>query len=94
MSMLSTSTVRTIISSVALERVYELYYRFLAYFPPSLHGVVSFALAVLLIYAAYKVIKRNFVYLILLVLLLPQSVPILKTLWQSVYEFLKFLLGR
>lgn len=84
----------SIIRYIGTAKFYDLYYQFLAYFPSSWHGGVSFILALVIVYAAYKVIKRNFVYIILLVLLLPQSVPILKTIWQSGYEIVRFLLKR
>ena len=76
------------------EQVYAVYYQFLSYFPAQYHGLVSLALAILLVYAVYKVIKRNFVFIILLVLLLPQAVPMLQSIWANVLEVLKFLLKR
>ena len=50
-------------------------------------------LAALLVYGIYKVIRRQFIYLILLVILLPASVPILRNIWQALLEILKFLVG-
>lgn len=78
-------------ASTTLEQVYSLYYQFLDRFPPQIHGIISFLLALLLIYAIYKIIKRNFIFLILVVLLLPQAVPILKTVWESAFTLIKFL---
>lgn len=77
-----------------LTQIYDLYYQFLSYFPARYHGVVSLVLAGLIVYAAYKVIKRNFIFLIVLILLLPQAVPILKTIWESLLQFLQFLVKR
>lgn len=74
--------------------IYSIYEQFLNYFPSSLHWVVSFALAILLIYAIFQILKRNFIWLILLVILLPASMPILKTIWAGVVELIKFLLTR
>lgn len=88
------NTTSTFSFSGSLNEVYNLYYQFLGYFPESLHGIVSLALAVLLIYAIYKVIKRNFIFLIILVLLLPPAVPMLKTIWENVVSVLKFLIQR
>ena len=75
-------------------QLYSLYYQFLDFFPPQMHGAVSFVLAILLIYAIYKVLKRNFGFLILLVLLLPQTVPMLKSIWENLFGVLNFLLKR
>ncbi|MBI4054247.1 MAG: hypothetical protein HY397_02875 [Candidatus Doudnabacteria bacterium] len=77
-----------------LRQIYAIYYQFLSYFPPRYHFIVSLALALLLVYAIYKVIKRNFIFIILLVLLLPQSVPILKTVWEGALKILEFLINR
>lgn len=77
-----------------LDQIYSLYYQFLGYFPVQYHGIISLALAVLLVVAIFKVIKKNFVFIIVLVLLLPQAVPILKTVWESVLQLLQFLIKR
>ncbi len=77
-----------------MNQIYDIYYQFLGYFPSNMQWVVSFALGLLVIYAVYKVIKRNFIFLILLVVLLPASVPIVKGVWAGVVEFIKFLLTK
>jgi len=71
-----------------------LYSVLLSYFPESLHGLVSIVLALLLIYAVYQVLKRNFIFIILLVLLLPQAQPILKSVWENVLQVIQFLINR
>ncbi len=78
----------------SLQSLYDIYSQFLSYFPDRLHPWISLALAVLLVVGVYKVLRRQLVYLILLVVLLPASVPILKSVWQQVMEIIKFLLTR
>lgn len=77
-----------------MQIVHSLYEQFLSYFPSKIHGIISLALAILLVVGIYKVIRRQFVYIILLIVLLPASVPILKNVWQQILEILKFLLSR
>ncbi|OGE73694.1 MAG: hypothetical protein A3I07_01755 [Candidatus Doudnabacteria bacterium RIFCSPLOWO2_02_FULL_42_9] len=77
-----------------MDQIYSIYNQFLSYFPSNLHGIVSIALAVLIVIGVFKVIKREFIYLILLVVLLPASIPILKNVWESVSGIIKFLLSR
>ena len=92
---MSTST--TASSTNILGTLFELgglYTVLLSYFPESLHGLVSIVLALLLIYAVYQVLKRNFIFLILLVLLLPQAQPILKSVWENVSQVIQFLIHR
>ena len=85
---------RTLFFMPYLDQIYSLYYQFLSYFPENYHGIISLALAVLLVVAIFKVIKKNFVFIIVLVLLLPQAVPILKTVWESALQLLQFLIKR
>ena len=77
-----------------MESVYSIYAQFLSFFPEKFHGLVSLALAMLLVWGIYKVVRRQFVYIVLLIVLLPASVPILKSVWAQVLELLKFLLKR
>ncbi|OGE83640.1 MAG: hypothetical protein A3B10_00520 [Candidatus Doudnabacteria bacterium RIFCSPLOWO2_01_FULL_44_21] len=77
-----------------MDQIFSIYNQFLSYFPSNLHGIVSLALAVLLVIGIVKVIKREFIYLILLIVLLPASVPILKNIWDSLVNIFKFLLTK
>lgn len=77
-----------------MDQIYSIYNQFLSYFPENLHGLVSLALAVVIAIGIVKVIKREFVYILLLVVLLPASVPILKNIWESLYSIFMFLLDK
>jgi hypothetical protein len=77
-----------------MDQIYEIYNQFIGYFPKGAQWAVSLCLAVLLVYAIYKIIKRHFVFLILLFVLLPASAPIFKHLWNNLLVFLKFLVSR
>lgn len=76
-----------------MSEIQNLYLQFLSNFPASLQPLISLGLALLVIYSVFKVIKKDFVYLIALVVLLPASVPILKSVWEGVLAFVKFLLN-
>jgi len=77
-----------------MDSLYKIYDQFLSYFPTSVHPFVSFALAILLIYGIIKVIQKDFVYIILLIVLLPASIPILKSVWDSLAHIITFLLAK
>jgi hypothetical protein len=68
-----------------------LYNQFLNFFPYAWHPYVSFVIAILLIYAIIKILQRDFIFLILLIVLLPASVPILKGIWISVLAAMAYL---
>ncbi|OGE81238.1 MAG: hypothetical protein A3H72_01355 [Candidatus Doudnabacteria bacterium RIFCSPLOWO2_02_FULL_48_8] len=77
-----------------MDQIFSIYNQFLSYFPPGLHGIVSLALAILIVVGILKVIKKDFVYIVLLAVLLPASVPILKNIWESLSNIIKFLLTK
>ena len=77
-----------------MTQIFEIYNQFLGYFPGEIQGLVSLVLAGLLIIAVFKIIKKEFIYLILLVILLPASLPILNNIWDSLVNILKFLLTK
>lgn len=90
---MSTSTNLTnLITKISMDQIQQLYLEFLANFPKNLQPIVSIGLAVLIVYSIFKVIKKDFVYIILLVVLLPGSLSILKSVWQGVVAFIQFLL--
>ena len=73
--------------------IQNLYLQFLNNFPEHLRPIISILLAILIIYSVFKVIKKDFIFLIVLIVLLPGSVPILKSVWQGIVQFVKFLLN-
>ncbi len=76
-----------------MSEIQNIYLQFLSNFPVGIRPIVSIGLAILLVYSIFKVIKKDFLYIILLVVLLPGSVPILKSIWEGVVTIVKFLLN-
>ncbi|MBL8030318.1 MAG: hypothetical protein JNN11_03655 [Candidatus Doudnabacteria bacterium] len=76
-----------------MEQIQNIYLQFLGNFPESTRPVVSIALAVFLVYSAIKVLKKDWIFLVGLVVLLPASVPILKNVWSALVSIVKFLLN-
>lgn len=72
----------------------DLYSQFLGYFPNFLHPVISIIVVIFLVYSIVQALKRNFIWLILLVILLPASIPILKNVVDALIGLIKFLLGK
>ncbi len=77
-----------------MQYLIDLYNQFLAHFPMWLHPFISIALAVLLVVAVIQTLKRNFIFLIILVVMLPASIPILKSVVDTLINLIKFLLGQ
>ena len=76
-----------------MNQIQDIYLQFLANFPVSVRPVISIALAVLVVYAIFKVIKKDWIFLIALIILLPASKPIVQNIWDGVVGFVKFLLN-
>jgi hypothetical protein len=78
---------------MSLTDIQNLYLEFLKNFPANLQPIISIGLAVVIVYSIFKVIKKDWIFLIALVILLPGSKPILQSIWQGVVVFIKFLLN-
>lgn len=76
-----------------LEQIQNVYNSFLGNFPPEFHPYISIILGVVLFVSIVQVLRKQFIWLILLVILLPASVPILKGIAQALIDLLKFLFG-
>ncbi len=75
------------------ETLQNLYANILAIFPEFLHPFISIGLAIFLVISILEVLKKNFIWLIVLILLLPASLPILKEVLAIAIKFIKYLLG-
>ena len=78
---------------MSLADIQSTYLQFLSNFPASLRPLISIGLAVLIVYSIFKVLKKDWIFLIALLILLPASQPILQSVWQEVVVFIKFLLN-
>jgi hypothetical protein len=77
-----------------ISEIYSIYNQFLNIFPQQLHWAVSLVLAAFLVLAIFQTLKRNFIWIILLVILLPASLPILHGVWEGALEIIKFLITK
>ncbi|HEX3099344.1 MAG TPA: hypothetical protein VHQ41_00020 [Patescibacteria group bacterium] len=76
-----------------MDYLQNLYSQFLGFFPNFLHPFISIAVVVFLVYSIVQALKKNFIFLIVLVVLLPASIPILKNVVDILIGFIKYLLG-
>ncbi len=76
-----------------MDYLQSLYAQFLGYFPSFLHPLISIGVVVFLIYSIVQSLKKNFIFLIALVVLLPASIPVLKGVLDAVIGVIKYLLG-
>lgn len=76
-----------------LAQIHEIYNKFLSYFPAEFHPYISIILGILLVISIVQVIRQQFIWIILLVVLLPASIPILKDVASALLSVVKFLFG-
>ena len=76
-----------------MQEIQNYYLTFLNNFPAGFRPVISIALAVFVVYSIFKVLKKDFIFLIALIVLLPASKPILLSVWEGVVSFVKFLIS-
>lgn len=74
-----------------MQTIFNLYEQFLAHFPQNYHLIISLGILVIFVIALFNLIKRNLLWLILLIVLVPASIPILNNVWQGILEILKYL---
>jgi len=77
-----------------MNQIINIYDQFLAIFPNQIQGIVSLILFILIIIGIFKVFKKDFIWIIVLIILLPASIPILMNVWNFLVELLKYLLNK
>ncbi|MEQ1500241.1 MAG: hypothetical protein ABL917_02620 [Parcubacteria group bacterium] len=80
-----------IISYLNPVKIQNLYLQFLANFPVGFQPLVSGVVAIIIIYAVFRIIKRDFIFILALVILVPTSIPVLKSLWVGLVSVIKYL---
>lgn len=73
--------------------IQNLYLEFLKNFPETLQPVISIGIAIFIVYSIIKVIKKDWIFIIALVVLLPASKEVLINAWHGIVEIIKFLVG-
>ncbi len=79
------------LSSFSPGRIQDLYLRFLANFPVEYQPIISLVVGVLIVYTIYRVIRRDFIFILALLILVPTSVPVFKSIWAGLLTVLKYL---
>jgi len=69
----------------------DFYNRFLSLFPPSTHWLVSAIILVSLVVAFFLLISANWLFILVLIVLLPALYPVLKNFFGEMYTFLLYL---
>jgi hypothetical protein len=79
------------LSYLSPSKLQDLYAQFLTNFPAGIQPMVSIVLAILIIYVVYRIIRKDFIFLIALVILVPASIPVLKSIWGGIVGVIQYL---
>ncbi|MBW3538422.1 hypothetical protein KY386_02930 [Candidatus Parcubacteria bacterium] len=71
----------------------NLYNQFLALFPPPLQWLITLLAVIGIVVAFVGLIRYNWLFLLLLILLLPFIFPILQRFFSDLFAFFLYLLG-
>lgn len=77
-----------------MDTLFGAYDVFISNFPAQYQGLISLGLLAVIVIALYNLIRKSLLWLFLLVLFVPASVPILSKIGQSILEFLKYIVGQ
>lgn len=77
-----------------MDFLFKAYDTFIANFPAQYQGLISLGLLAVLVIGLYQLIKKSLLWLALLILFVPASIPIISKIGQSLLEFLKYIVSR
>jgi len=74
------------------DQIISIYNQFISIFPPNIQWIISLVIFILVVKWTIDLIKQNIIWLILLIILLPASIPILRSVFDGLLTFLGYLL--
>jgi len=77
-----------------MEQFFAWYDKLVAVFNPSYQWLISLVLIIIIIAILWRLIKKTYLFLILLIILVPASLPILRNFFLGLLEFIRQLAAR
>ncbi len=75
-----------------IDDIISIYDQFISLFPLEFQWVVSLIIFIAIVVGVFNLIKQNFIFLILLILIIPASIPILLSIFEGLLAFLQHIL--
>ncbi len=76
-----------------MDQLISLYDQFLHLFPDNWHTGVSVAILILMVMAVLRYLKEGLIVIILLLVFVPASIPVLRTIGLAIIQFAEHILG-
>lgn len=77
-----------------MDFLFKAYDVFISNFPVQYQGLISLGLLAVIVISVYHLIRKSLLWLFLLILFVPASIPILSKIGQGIILFLKYLVAR
>lgn len=74
--------------------LFSAYDTFMTNFPSQYQGIISLGLLAVIVIGLFHLIKKNLLWIFLLILFVPASIPILSKIGQGLLDFLKYMVGK
>lgn len=75
-----------------MNQIMVLWQDFISLFPMELQGLIALLIFVGIVLMLIDLIKRNFIWILLLIIFVPASVPIFRTIVDGIFYFLRNVL--
>lgn len=77
-----------------MDILFRAYDAFITNFPQQYQTLISLGLLAIIVIGLFQLLKKSLLWLILLLIFIPASVPILAKIGQGVLDFLKYIISR
>lgn len=74
-----------------LTQIYSLWSQFISIFPESIRWLIALIVFIFLLKLVIDLVKKNFIWLLLLIVFVPASLPLLKEIFNWLFNLLKFI---
>ena len=74
--------------------IFTAYDKLIMGFSPGYSGLISLAILLLLVFAIFRFIKGNFIWIALIIIFIPATWPALKSIARILFILLTFLISR
>lgn len=76
-----------------MDFLFQAYDVFISNFPAQYQTLVSLALLAVIVISLFQLIRKSLVWIVLLVIFVPASIPILSNIGQGILDFLRYIVG-
>ncbi|OGD62927.1 hypothetical protein A2160_04110 [Candidatus Beckwithbacteria bacterium RBG_13_42_9] len=77
-----------------LDQLADLYGQFLSIFPAYLHFWISLVIFIALVLWLVDLVKKHWIWILLLIIFIPASIPLLRQIGKGIIDLLGFLLPK